>query len=67
MMRFQVFIPMTMLVILAWFTFWIRQSSVRITILMFALSLAVIGTGSLNSSLPHTNYAKMIDIFTGVG
>ncbi|XP_003740619.1 glutamate-gated chloride channel [Galendromus occidentalis] len=62
----KVFVPLTMLVVLAWLSFWLRQSSVRITILMFVLSLAVIGVGSLNNTLPHTNYAKMIDVYSGV-
>ncbi|OQR79962.1 glutamate-gated chloride channel-like [Tropilaelaps mercedesae] len=60
------FIPLTMLNVLAWLTFWVRDTPMRITMLMFAFSLAVYGITTLNQGLPQTPYAKLIDYFTGV-
>jgi len=63
----QVFIPMTMLVTLAWLTFWVKDSPVRVTILMFTLTMAVIGCGALSMTMPRVSYTTKMNWFTGVG
>ncbi|XP_022652813.1 glutamate-gated chloride channel-like [Varroa jacobsoni] len=64
----QVYIPMTMLCVIAWFTFWVNDTLMRITMLMFTLALAVLETGVINYySFPCAGSTKTIDYFTGVG
>lgn len=60
------FIPLTMLNVIAWLTFWVRDTPMRVTILMFTLALAIYGITALNQDLPKTPYVKMIDYFTGI-
>ncbi|XP_022708523.1 glutamate-gated chloride channel-like [Varroa jacobsoni] len=62
----HVFIPLTMLNVVAWLTFWVRDVPMRVTIIMFTFALAVHGITTLNQDLPQTPYAKMIDYFTAI-
>lgn len=61
----HVFIPLIMLNVIAWLTFWVRDVPIRITMLMFTLFLTSFNITTTSQELPPTPYVKMIDYFTG--
>lgn len=61
----NVYIPLTMCVLVSFTTFWSRVPSVRAIISMVSLLLAAYFCHSTSAMAPSTDYTKFIDIFTG--
>ncbi|GAB6032353.1 hypothetical protein CHUAL_010994 [Chamberlinius hualienensis] len=66
--QIQVYIPISMLVILSWLTFWIDREVIIARVLMALMTLLTMATqvAHLNTSVPSVNYTKALDIWTGV-
>lgn len=64
----QVYIPCTMLVIMAWLTFFLNENAINVRAMLCGIVfLAMIfGLNSIQSFVPKTSYTKSLDIFTGI-
>ena len=62
-----VYIPSTMIVIVSWLSFWIsvREQLLKLLIAMLSLITLALAVLFVNQDLPHPNYTKAIDTWTG--
>jgi len=68
MYMIHVYIPLAMLVILSWTSFWVDHNSVtgRLLIGLSTLLVACIQISKFNESVPPVSYTKAIDVYTGI-
>jgi len=61
------YVPYMMMVIITWFTFWLKpsDSTVKVGINLLILLWITMKSDSLNQALPKVAYTKAIDIWTG--
>lgn len=62
----QIFIPLMMLVIISWMSFWIKQRAHHARLAVVSLSLFSMIILCNLVEAPETNYMKALDLFTGV-
>ena len=67
---FTVYIPLIMLITIAWFTFWIDPNGVnnitRTILVVACLFYASYFSAKINEKIPKAAYTKAIDVWTGV-
>ena len=59
----QIFMPVLMLVVIAYLTAWIQDAAARAVLLSVVFAVTLLGYCSLSFVLPRTAYAKAVDNF----
>ena len=60
------YVPIAMIVMVSWFSFWIRSETPRVFILMTCLLFLTYFANRINEMSVFTDYTKAIDIYTGI-
>lgn len=64
----QIYIPIMMMVIIAWLSFFLdhKKPNARVTLTTLTLLICAVMTAIINAQIPRVSYTKPVDVWTGI-
>jgi len=62
----RIYIPLAMTVLISLMGYWVNSSPIRVTLLMFDLTIGVFLVHTCNLVQPQAGYSKSVDCYTGI-